>query len=106
MKKIINKTKTSEVEWNIEKHFGVLSLGTNGWKTEINLVSWNGNPAKFDIRAWNEDHTKMGKGATLTGAEMKNLKEILNGNPQNVKLEEPPIAPNDGIPTVYVEKVV
>lgn len=106
MKKIITKTRTSEIDYKIMQNFGTLSLGTNGWKTELNMVSWNGNPAKLDIRAWNEDHSKMGKGITLTPAEMKNLKEILNGKPQNVVLKEPEIAPNDGIPTIYTEKVI
>ena len=38
---------------------------------EINRVSFNGAPAKFDIRAWSPDHTKMGKGIT---SQMKNFK--------------------------------
>ena len=42
-----------------------------GWTKEINRVSFNGAPAKFDIRAWNPDHTKMGKGITLSNEEFQ-----------------------------------
>ena len=33
---------------------------------EFNRVSLNEAPAKYDIRAWNPDHTKMGKEITLS----------------------------------------
>ncbi|MBQ6057665.1 MAG: hypothetical protein IJL34_08340, partial [Treponema sp.] len=36
-----------------------------------------GRPAKYDIRAWDPEHTKMGKGITLTTEEVKALKELL-----------------------------
>ena len=32
----------------------------------FNRVSFNEAPAKYDIRAWNPDHTKMGKEITLS----------------------------------------
>ena len=38
---------------------------------ELNRVSFNGAPAKYDIRTWSPDHTKMGKGITLTSEEFK-----------------------------------
>ena len=38
---------------------------------EINRVSFNGAPAKFDIRSWSPDHTKMGKGITLSNEEFQ-----------------------------------
>lgn len=48
-------------------------------KREVNLVSWNGKPAKVDIREWYDDHSKCGKGVTLTDAEAKELYETLKG---------------------------
>ena len=56
----------------------LISKGSNGWNLELNLISWNGRPAKFDIRSWSEDHQKMGKGVTLTQEDLKNLRDILN----------------------------
>ena len=55
----------------------MLSENAKGWRKELNLISWNGGAAKYDIRDWAPDHEKMGKGTTLTEEEMENLKEIL-----------------------------
>ena len=46
-------------------------------KKEINLVKWNDFAPKYDLRDWNEDHTRMGKGITLTEDELNKLKETL-----------------------------
>ncbi len=67
----------NDFSFSIEKHFGVLSSSRNGWTTELNLVSWNGRPAKFDIRSWDSEHAKMGKGITLSSDEIDALKKIL-----------------------------
>ena len=55
----------------------VLSKNNKGWQKELNLVSWNGNQPKFDIRDWAPNHEKMGKGLTLTNEEMETLKLFL-----------------------------
>ncbi len=64
--------------FNIEQNCGIISEGKGGWKTELNLVSWGGRPAKYDIRSWASDHQKMGKGVTLTKEDLISLKAILN----------------------------
>ena len=68
----------AEIKYEIVKALGVLSEGSNGWKKELNLVSWNGRAPKYDIRDWDEDHEKMGKGRTLSENEMKNLVDLIN----------------------------
>jgi hypothetical protein len=55
------------------------TVGNKGWSKELNLVSWNDHEPKFDIRDWSEGHEKLGKGVTLTGEEIKKLRDILNG---------------------------
>jgi len=67
----------ADIKYEIIETLAVLSEGNKGWKKELNLISWNGREAKFDIRDWSEDHTKMGKGVTLSPAEMKILAETL-----------------------------
>lgn len=68
------KEKTmAEITFEIVKNLGVLSETPAGWTKELNLVSWNGREPKYDIREWSPDHTKMGKGSTLTGEELKLL---------------------------------
>lgn len=63
---------------DIEKHIGVLSVNEQtGWQKEINMVSWNDRPAKIDLRDWSPDHSKLGKGITLTDDEARNLERLL-----------------------------
>ena len=53
----------AEFSFEIEEKLLVLSENDKGWTKELNRVSFNGAPAKYDIRAWSPDHTKMGKGS-------------------------------------------
>ena len=48
------------------------------WKKQLNIVQWGDNIAKYDIRSWNQDHTKSGKGITLKLQELIELKKALN----------------------------
>jgi hypothetical protein len=67
----------AELSFEIVKHIAVLSENAKGWTKELNMVSWNGRAAKFDIREWSEDHSRMGKGITLTEEEIDALKKAL-----------------------------
>ncbi|KKY02330.1 MULTISPECIES: YdbC family protein [Paraclostridium] len=66
------------IKFDIQESFGVISETSNGWKKELNLVSWNDRAPKFDIRDWDSNHDKMGKGLTLSTDELRELKRILN----------------------------
>ena len=69
-----------DIRYEIKEHIAVLSdRSSSGWKKELNLISWGGRDAKYDIREWNTDHTSCHKGATLTKEELSTLKELLNG---------------------------
>lgn len=68
----------AEITFEIAKSLGILSESTKGWTKEINLVSWNDYPAKYDIREWDPDHQKMSKGLTFSKDEIKELRDILN----------------------------
>lgn len=68
----------SEIKYEIIEHFAVLSTSSRGWTKELNLVSWNDRPAKYDLREWAPDHSKMGKGVTFSAEEAKMLREALN----------------------------
>ena len=67
-----------EIKWDIKKMLGVIGDSSGGWKKEANVVSWNDRPAKIDIRPWDAEHKKMGKGITLSREEALALKELLN----------------------------
>ena len=61
------------ISFEIEEKLLVLSENDKGWTKELNRVSFNGAPAKYDIRTWSPDHTKMGKGITLSNEEFQVL---------------------------------
>ena len=69
----------AELKFEITERIGVLSENAKGWTKELNKVSWNEREPKYDLREWNPDHSRMGKGITLTDEEVETLKAILNG---------------------------
>lgn len=70
----------AEIKREIIEHIGVLSTSEKGWRKEVNVISWNDGPAKYDVRDWSPDHDKMSKGVTLTPQEFIQLKELLGGS--------------------------
>lgn len=67
----------AELNFEILANIGVIGEGTRGWKKEVNIVKWNGRNPKVDIRDWDESHTKMGRGVTLSKEEVMELKELI-----------------------------
>ena len=67
----------ADIKYEIIKTLGVLSENPKGWKKELNLISWNGRQAKYDLRDWAPGHEKMGKGVTLSEEELSQLKTLL-----------------------------
>lgn len=68
-----------DFSYEIIEEIGQVSKPTaSGWSTRVNLISWNGGKPKIDIRSWNEDMTRMGKGTSLSEEDAKDLAGILN----------------------------
>lgn len=100
--------RSQEITFNIKQHLGVLETSQTGWTKEVNLVEWNGKPAKLDIREWDPDHEHMSRGVTLRRNETLTLLEILirsfgkelagtKAQPAGVKAEKPaePVPPGE-----------
>lgn len=68
----------NDFSYEIVEQIAVLSTSKTGWTKELNLISWNGRAAKYDIREWSPEHEKMGKGVTLSDEEYAKLKEFLS----------------------------
>ncbi|WP_320047480.1 PC4/YdbC family ssDNA-binding protein [uncultured Ilyobacter sp.] len=68
----------ADIKFEIVENLGVIGEGAKGWKKEVNFISWNNRAPKIDIRDWDSNHEKMGKGITLSKEEAKKLKEILS----------------------------
>lgn len=68
----------TDITYEIVMQLGVLSQSRSGWSKEVNLISWNNYPPKYDIRDWSADHSQMGKGVTLSREELLALRDLLN----------------------------
>ncbi|QAA31318.1 YdbC family protein [Clostridium manihotivorum] len=68
----------ADIKFEIKENLGIISESAKGWKKELNLISWNYKEAKYDIREWDSDHSKMGKGVTFNRDELIELRNILN----------------------------
>lgn len=66
-----------DIEYKVSAMLGVISSYSTGWNKELNIISWNGGPAKFDIRDWDKDHQRMSRGVTLHEEEAKILMGLL-----------------------------
>lgn len=67
----------ADFKYEIIRKIGKISEGNKGWSKELNLVSWNERAPKYDLRDWNHEENKMGKGVTLSKDEVKELLEVL-----------------------------
>jgi len=67
-----------KITFEIVENIGIISSSPNGWNKEVNIVSWNNNSPKLDIRDWSPDHTRMSKGISLKNEEVYLLKELLD----------------------------
>jgi len=66
----------ADIKYEITEKIAVLSE-SGEWTKELNKVSWNGRPAKYDLRDWNHDEGKMRKGITLSDDEFEELVEAI-----------------------------
>ena len=69
------------MEFKIIKDFG--GFGEGKWQKHLTLIKWGDNKPKFDLRPWNEDMTKCGKGLTLDDSDLFDLISILEDALEN-----------------------
>ena len=68
----------ADIKFEIVEQFGSISAPGDKWAKELNLIRWNNADAKYDLRTWSPTHEKMGKGITLSKAELLALRDLLN----------------------------
>ena len=83
----------AEIKYEIVQEICVLSESARGWTKELNLVSWKDREPKFDIREWAPEHSRMGKGVTLSKEEMQMILDTMANFDENA--DEMPIEPMD-----------
>lgn len=87
-------------EFHVVKDFGILGkVSEKGWAKHLTKTAYGDGDAKWDIRAWNEDMTKLTKGITLSDNEMEDLYNLLknhfeggvSNDEDSLMQEEPPL---------------
>ena len=71
------KKDQSNYNFKIHEKIGVVSEKPNGWTLELNVVSFNGRDAKYDLREWKNDHTELRTGARFSESDLKPLMELI-----------------------------
>ncbi len=69
--------RTQEIQFELQEEIGVIKSYPSGWNRELNLVSWNGARAKYDVRDWSPDHAHMSRGLTFHPWEIRRILELL-----------------------------
>lgn len=67
----------AEFKYEIVENLGVVDTDTS-MRIELNLIKWGNRKPVLDLRKWNEDHTSMSKGFTVSKEEIDALREMLN----------------------------
>ena len=74
----IMKGEKAMLDYEVKRRICTLSENPKThWTRELNYISWNGMPPKFDIREFSPDHKKLSKGVTLTEEEMSRIKDAI-----------------------------
>jgi hypothetical protein len=68
----------SDFTFTIIKHIATIGDRDASWPLELNYVSFNDDPPKYDIRKWNKRHDRMSKGIGMTEEELRSLMQVLN----------------------------
>lgn len=63
--------------YKIKESIATLSENS-GYTIEVNIIEYNNNKEKLDIRKWNRNEDRMLKGISLNMDEAKELKDVLN----------------------------
>ena len=67
----------ADFKYEIVENLGTVDTDT-AMRLELNLVKWGNRKPILDLRKWNEDHSSMSKGFTLTKDEVEALRDMLN----------------------------
>lgn len=77
---------SDNISYKIIRNIGVLPNDGKSWNKKLKLVSWNEAEPKYDLRPWNPEDRRLGRGVTMTENELRSLFEIIRQ--ELVHLEE------------------
>lgn len=72
----LHRVNSKSITFEIVEEHGTFDPGEE-WSGQVNTVSWNGNPARLDIRYWKSDRSRSRKLGALSDSAGKELYKIL-----------------------------
>lgn len=66
----------NKFKYKLVKKIGVISVNSQGWTKEVNLISYNGKKAVVDIRFWSPNR-KMSRGITIKKEDLSRTIDLL-----------------------------
>lgn len=79
-----------EFKYDVLAEIGTVEEGSRQ-DTIVKIISWNGGDPKLDIRKWNKEDEKMGKGISISLENVQKLRDLLD------QIEDSYESPNDSI---------
>lgn len=76
-----------DIKYEIVEAGGIIKMQENGSSQQVNLVSWNGAPAKLDIRNWSPTQTPW-KGISIDKEDIGTVIQLLEGIRDRMEPEE------------------
>ena len=64
-----------DIQFEIVKEIAVLSTSDSGYTKELNLIAWNGNGPKYDIRSFSPKRETKAEAKSLLAALKKELED-------------------------------
>lgn len=79
-----------EFKYDVLAEIGTVEEGSRQ-DTIVKIISWNDGDPKLDIRKWNKEDEKMGKGISISLENIQKLRDLLD------QIEDSYESPNDSI---------
>lgn len=77
-----NQNYTKEDDFSFTVHEKIAAFGEeneNGYKLALTKTSFCNREAQYDLRPWNKDFTKMGKGIRLSKEQLADMETFFKG---------------------------
>ena len=78
------------------KQLGIITSGEGNWQKELNIVSVNNGPFRYDLREWSLDHSSFRNGISFENEEaqvlLAVLKECFKDGGEGISIEAYPAA--------------
>ena len=78
------------------KQLGIITSGEGNWQKELNIVSVNNGPFRYDLREWSLDHSSFRNGISFENEEaqvlLAVLKECFKDGGENITIDAYPEA--------------